>query len=98
MQPTPATRQYRDSVFSVPKMDCPSEENLIRMTLDPAQVQAMSFDLAARQLRVTHEGDAEALLRRLAPLNLGATLLASEPSTGGAATVPAADDAAEAGP
>ena len=97
MQPIPATKQHRDSVFSVPKMDCPSEENLIRMALGPAQVHSMSFDLAARKLRVAHDGDAGSLLRRLEPLNLGAVLLASELAAGDAAFIePAADDAGEA--
>lgn len=41
--------------FSVPKMDCPSEENLIRMALaDASAVAALDFDLKDRVLTVQH--------------------------------------------
>ena len=39
-------------------MDCPSEENLIRMALGGLTgVGPMTFDLAGRQLRVVHTGE-----------------------------------------
>ena len=64
------------SVFDIPKMDCPSEENLIRMALSPeaGSVHDLSFDLAHRQLTTVHSGPAEALLGRLSPLGLGARI------------------------
>ncbi|WP_202412305.1 cation transporter [Duganella fentianensis] len=84
------------STIAIPKMDCPSEENLIRMALaDTPNISALQFDLAGRQLRVTHTGDAEALLERLTPLGLGAELTSTERAD----TVPAmqsGDDAGEA--
>ena len=90
-------RTDRNSLFAVPKMDCPSEENLIRMALDDLEgVARLSFDLEGRRLIVLHSGRAEAILRRLEPLHLGATLLESNESAGeGASTGRAADDAAE---
>ena len=64
------------SVFAIPKMDCPSEENLIRMALVGTDtVTALDFDLAARRLTVTHSGEAERIEAMLRPLNLGATLI-----------------------
>jgi Co/Zn/Cd efflux system component len=67
------------SLFAVPQMDCPSEENLIRMALDDlGEVLSLDFDLSGRRLTVVHRGEAAAVLRRLEPLGLGAELLASE--------------------
>lgn len=65
-------------------MDCPSEENLIRMALSglPGMGQ-MTFDLEGRQLRVVHSGDVAQIAEKLAPLNLGAVLLVSDRSTAG---------------
>ena len=66
------------STFSVPKMDCPSEENLIRMALSGLPgVGALNFDLAGRRLEITHEGEAAPITEKLAPLNLGAALVGS---------------------
>ncbi len=59
-------------------MDCPSEENLIRMALaDASGVAALVFDLKARELTVAHEGKPDDVLARLVPLNLGARVLES---------------------
>lgn len=66
------------STFDVPKMDCPSEENLIRMALREVPDLSLSFDLARRQVTVLHRGSADAVLARLTPLGLGARLLRSE--------------------
>lgn len=75
----PAPAEYMQSDFSIPKMDCPSEENLIRLALgDLPQVQSLSFDLSQRKLKVVHMDDAAAVLARLKPLKLGAELLSSE--------------------
>lgn len=68
------------SHFAIPGMDCPAEERLIRLALAPvAGIHALDFDLAGRRLRILHEGDAGALLDRLAPLGMGARLERSEP-------------------
>ena len=87
------------STFSVPKMDCPSEENLIRMALQGLpDIHSLSFDLSKREVAAVHEGDAQALLEKLAPLNLGATLHTSAPASVGQAIRRPSDeaDAAEA--
>jgi copper chaperone CopZ len=87
------------STFSVPKMDCPSEENMIRMALsDLSNISSLSFNLSKREVVAIHGGDADAVLNRLERLNLGAVLRESVHVTAGQATVKtkAAEDAAEA--
>lgn len=72
----------KETVFEVPKMDCPSEERLIRMALDPVtSVKKLEFDLAARKLTVTHEGESDPVLARLVPLNFGAKISGSRTLT-----------------
>lgn len=69
------------TTLKIPKMDCPSEEKLIRMALANVEgIRALDFDLAAHLLSVTHEGSAEAVLSCIEPLGLGAQLLNSEPT------------------
>ena len=64
------------SIFSVPGMDCPSEERLIRLALDPAPaVESVACDFTLRRVIVTHRGPAVEVLSRLEPLRLGAALL-----------------------
>ncbi|MES2642422.1 MAG: cation transporter [Myxococcota bacterium] len=71
----------RETLFEVPKMDCPSEERLIRMALQPESgVQNLTFDLEARRLVVQHTGESAPLLARLEPLALGARIVSSEPA------------------
>ncbi|WBS04650.1 cation transporter [Pseudoduganella sp. SL102] len=73
-----ATDRAFKSIFSVPKMDCPSEERLIRMALEDRQdIRSLSFDLAQRELTVIHLDDVEGILGRLQPLGLGAVLSGS---------------------
>ena len=67
------------STFAVPKMDCPSEERMIRLALDGVRgIQGLSFDLSKRQLQVIHDGAAEPIAAKLATLNLGASLQHTE--------------------
>ncbi len=80
--PPSSTTAHWESTFAVPQMDCPSEENLIRMTLsDLDEVTSLSFDLSKRQLQLTHQGAAESVLAQLQPLKLGAVLVESIPVT-----------------
>lgn len=80
----------RHTTFSVPKMDCPSEERLIRMALaDEGAVRGLTFDLPGRTLLVDHEGAPEPILARLEPLGFGARLVASEERAEVAAPPPA---------
>ena len=56
-------------------MDCPSEENLIRLKLDGLSIiKKLEFDLESRNLLVYHSEDNPEILSRLGDLKLGATL------------------------
>lgn len=78
--------------YHIRKMDCPSEEALIRQQLAGLPVQ-LHFDLAARELHVYGEVEEAHLSARLAALDLGCELLSADAH--GAAPVPAADAASE---
>ena len=68
------------SVFSVPKMDCSAEKNLVQMALeDLPGVHSLAFDLTVQKIAVEHTNEAREILARLEPLNLGATLLETSP-------------------
>jgi Co/Zn/Cd efflux system component len=84
------------TVFAIPKMDCPSEEGLIRMALQDMPDVSLSFDLTGRRLTAVHPGSAAAVLERLAPLGLGAAQIGSEVVAVGDAGLSPAGDAAEA--
>ena len=63
------------SVYTVPKMDCPSEERMIRLALNGFEdIRGLSFDLSDRRLKVVHDGEAEPITAKLATLGLGASL------------------------
>jgi len=77
-----STSHRIQSVFAVPKMDCPSEENLIKMALQGVGgVLSLSFDLDQRRLTALHSAPVAELLQRLQPLGLGATLVQSARSS-----------------
>lgn len=62
-------------------MDCPSEEQLIRMKLEPLDdVKKLLFDIPNRTLVVLHEGETAAITQTLATLNLISSLITSENS------------------
>ena len=64
------------SEFAVPKMDCPSEEQMIRMALDDiAPPLILDFDTPNRRVRVFHAADESVILDRLSALGLGAKLI-----------------------
>ncbi len=88
-------RTYR-SVFAVPKMDCPSEERMIRMALDGvAGISGLRCDIQARTVTVVHAGEPAPLLGKLEQLGLGARLSVSEETDFAGVPVPV-DDATEA--
>lgn len=66
-------KQMTKTVFRVPKMDCPSEEKLIRMALgSQSGITHLKFDLTDRVLTAFHETDENEILKKLEPLNFGA--------------------------
>jgi hypothetical protein len=63
------------SEFTIPKMDCPSEEHMIRMALDDLRPKVvLKFDTPNRKLRVFHGKNIGEIEARLASLRLGAIL------------------------
>lgn len=56
-------------------MDCPSEEQIIRMKLsDVAHIQALEFDIPARMLTVYHTEDDDLIATKLEELQFGSSL------------------------
>lgn len=79
--------------FRVPGMDCGAEEQLVRLELEEQPgVTRLAFDLPARMVVVTHQGDAAAIERRMEGLGLGAALVGRAP---GAAAHPEEDHAGQ---
>lgn len=71
--------ELRKAKFHISKMDCPSEERLIRLALEgKANIKKLDFDLSARDLTAFHEDSTAKILSLLKPLDLGATLSSDE--------------------
>jgi len=67
------------STFRIAKMDCPSEENMIRLKLGHlTQITKLEFDIPNRLLHVYHSKGLEEIQSNLDELNLHASLLATE--------------------
>ena len=66
----------KKSIYKIVKMDCPSEEQLIRMTLnDIKQIQHLNFDIPNRKLEVFHLSDVEPITEKINSLNFDSSLL-----------------------
>jgi Co/Zn/Cd efflux system component len=71
----------KKTLFNITKMDCSSEEQLIRMKLESlANIQQLDFDIQNRNLTVFHSGDATAINEALQELNLNTSLVATSES------------------
>ncbi|CAM3703103.1 putative membrane protein [Flavobacterium saliperosum S13] len=67
------------SIFEITKMDCPSEENLIRLKLDGLSgIKNLDFDIPNRKLTIVHDGNSEEIEKSISSLNLGARKLITE--------------------
>ncbi len=67
------------TLFEITKMDCPSEENLIRMKLDGiSSIANLDFDIPNRKLTVFHSGEIELIENSIIELNLGGKKIATE--------------------
>ncbi len=81
------------SSFFVPKMDCPSEERMIRLALNGLpELNSLSFDLSSRQVRAFHDGPVDQIATKLESLGLGATLLGTQPASQEAASTNSASE------
>lgn len=67
------------STFKITKMDCPSEESLIRMKLDSISgIENLEFDLDKRILTVYHRGQLDIIKNSIRELDLGDNLLSNQ--------------------
>jgi len=67
------------TIFEISKMDCPSEENLIRTKLDGITgIKNLDFDIPNRKLTVQHDGQINQIEESILDLNLGGKKLSSE--------------------
>jgi Co/Zn/Cd efflux system component len=67
------------TIVSIPKMDCPSEEQLVRTALSGhTTIARVLVDLTTREVTVVHEGDADGIAAALTALNLGARVTRTE--------------------
>ena len=69
------------SIFEISKMDCPSEENLIRMKLDGIEgISYLDFDIPNRKLTIFHNGNIDQIEACIKELNLGGRKISTETS------------------
>ncbi len=69
----------KKDTYKITKMDCPSEEQLIRMKLEPlAAVKKLMFDIPGRTLIVIHDSDTQLITQSIADLNLNSSLINSD--------------------
>lgn len=67
------------TIFKIQKMDCPSEEQMVRMKLHGfEQIEKLEFDIPKRELKVYHNGQNDQILSALESLNLDTTLISTE--------------------
>ncbi|WP_034058468.1 cation transporter [Lacinutrix jangbogonensis] len=67
------------TVFKITKMDCPSEENLIRIKLDGiSSIKNLDFDIPNRALTVFHDGEITQIEASILELNLGGQKVSTE--------------------
>lgn len=71
-----------ETIFKIQKMDCPSEENMIRMKLDENDhVRNLVFNIPERKLTVFHKGGLEQIESQLQQLNLSSSRLSTQETT-----------------
>ena len=69
----------KKTLFEITKMDCPSEENLIRMKLDGiSSISNLDFDIPKRKLTVFHSGEIKRIEKSIIELNLGGKKISTE--------------------
>ena len=69
------------TTFNISKMDCPSEERMIRMKLEGlANIKSLQFNIPSRKLEVYHTGSHDSILTALNSLQFDTKLVSSEPA------------------
>ena len=69
------------TTFLIPKMDCPCEEQMIRLTLSSLSISKFDFDIPSRKVIITHLEEPQVVLEKLIPLGFGAQIISTELST-----------------
>ena len=78
----------KKTTFHISKMDCPSEERIIRLKLEElTSVKKLEFDIPGRTMVAFHDGDANQILAALEPLNFGSSMRDSQASEADSFTV-----------
>lgn len=66
------------SIFKISKMDCLSEEQIIRMNLEAIpEVKSLIFDISNKELTIIHQTKPEIILSRLEELNLDTSFVSN---------------------
>ncbi|MDN3202816.1 cation transporter [Algoriphagus sediminis] len=69
----------KKTTFEITKMDCPSEENLIRANLDGISgISNLDFDIPNRTLTVFHTGNIDEIEKSILELDLGGQKITTE--------------------
>lgn len=72
----------RKTIFHISKMDCPSEEQMIRMKLsDYDSIKQLDFEIPDRKLTVMHHGNSTEILNLLEDLKLDTKLVSESKTT-----------------
>jgi Co/Zn/Cd efflux system component len=75
------------SIFRIKEMDCPAEEQMVRMKLvDVKNVKQLDFDLEKRTVAIIHEGGLDGITAALDSLKLGSSLAETAPYAGAVTT------------
>lgn len=69
------------TTFLVPKMDCPSEEQMIRLALSSLSISRFNFNIPDRKVIITHSEEPQIVLEKLIPLGFGAEIISNELSS-----------------
>lgn len=67
------------SVYKISKMDCPTEEQMVRMKLEGLEfIKDLQFDLSNRILIVIHKKHNDVITKKIDDLNLDSSLIKNE--------------------
>lgn len=68
--------ELKKTIYKISKMDCPSEERLIRMKLEGIEeIQNLQFDIPNRKLTVIHTNNSDLITDRIDDLKLDSKLV-----------------------
>ena len=77
-RPTDNDKEMQKTTFKISKMDCPSEEQMIRMKLaDLTNINSLDFDIPNRQLTVFHTDNYDQIFQRLDDLKFDTSIIDS---------------------